>query len=100
MIHYSEPLCTQSGLLKKRSDCLLHLLFCILLPQVAEAGVEQLPHVMRIIRQPDAVNEAYSFKYQLRPWPLCHVPQTAQVGWLARGGGSHNSSSDDGRIDV
>lgn len=59
----------------------MRVVVCILtlLLQVAEAGVAQLPHVMRIIRQPDAVNEAFSFRYQLRPWPLGHVPQTALV---------------------
>lgn len=47
--------------------------------QVAEDACEQLPHIMRIIRQPDVLNEAYAFCYQSRPWPLCHVPQTTEV---------------------
>jgi hypothetical protein len=46
---------------------------------VAKDGCEELPHIMRIIRQPDYLNEAYSFRYQSRPWPLCHVPQTTEI---------------------
>lgn len=34
---------------------------------------------MRIMRQPDVLNEAYAFRYPLRPWPLAHVPATTAV---------------------
>lgn len=53
--------------------------------QVAQEGCEQLPHIMRIIRQPDVLNEAYSFRYPLRPWPLCQVPQLTEVSTEALG---------------
>jgi hypothetical protein len=57
--------------------------------QVAELGVKELPHVMRIMRQPDMLNEAYSFRYQSRPWPLCHVPQTTEVRGAAANRPAH-----------
>lgn len=55
---------------------------CVRVPhlQVAQEACEQLPPIMRIIRQPDVLNEAYAFRYPARPWPLSHVPQTTEVG--------------------
>lgn len=47
--------------------------------------------MMRIIRQPDVLNEAYSFRYQSRPWPLCHVPQTTEVRGTVRHASRHQS---------
>lgn len=47
--------------------------------QIGEEGVAQLPHVMRIVRQPDALNEAWGRVYPLRPFPLCTVPCSTEV---------------------
>lgn len=56
------------------------MLLVVSVLQVAKDGCAQLPHIMRIIRQPDVVNEAYAFRCPIRPWPLSHVPQTTEVG--------------------
>jgi hypothetical protein len=47
--------------------------------QVAEAGVQQLPSVFRMIKQPCPLNEAWSYAYQLHPFPLAMTPFSAEV---------------------
>eukprot|EP00775_Hariotina_reticulata_P007001 gene7001-7215_t len=49
------------------------------LEQIAEAGVLQLPGIFRIIKQPCALNEAWSYVYQLQEFPLAMTPCSAEV---------------------